>query len=137
VECKVDLNLEIGKALAARFSPTVLSGTISEMEAVLRQSRGKKRKNQLTLALNVAKRFNRLDYTPLGEKEMDDVILRAATELRAIVATDDGELRKRLVKAGTPVLFIREKSHIEADGWLDGSVNPLPNSSDHYQYQRD
>jgi rRNA-processing protein FCF1 len=136
-ECKVDLVLEIGRVLSAEFVPTVLSGTLSEIEDVLRRSRGRKRKKQLVLALEIAKRFNKIDYNPLGGEDMDDVILRAAKDFNAIVATNDGELRKRLVRAGAPVLFLREKSHIEADGYLDDLATSLRNPSSNYQYLRD
>jgi rRNA-processing protein FCF1 len=132
--CKVDLILEIGRVLSKSFTPTILSGTILEIENILRRSTGEKRRKQLTMALEVAKRFNKLNYNPLGDEEMDDVILQVAKGLRAIVATDDGELRKRLAKAGTPVLFLRGKSHIEATGYPEGLEEPFPDSSDHYQY---
>jgi rRNA-processing protein FCF1 len=89
------------------------------------------------LALEIAKRFNRLEYNPLGAEEMDDVIMRAAKDFNAIVATNDGELRKRLVRAGAPVLFLREKSHIEAEGYLDDLATSLRNSSSNCQYVRD
>ncbi len=134
LECKVDLVPEIERVLSAEFVPTVLSGTLSEIEDVLRRSRGGKRKKQLELALEFAKRFNRLDYNPLGAEEMDDVIVKAAKDFNAIVATNDGELRKRLVRAGAPVLFLREKSHIEAEGYLDDSATSLRNSSSNCQY---
>jgi rRNA-processing protein FCF1 len=137
LECKVDLTLEIERVLSREFSPTILSGTISELEVVLRRSRGEKRKKQLMLALEAAKRFNKLDYNPLGDEEMDDVILRAAKDLRAIIATNDAELRKRSARASVPVLFLRERSHIEADGYLEELGNSLPYPSDHCQYQRD
>ena len=135
--CKVDLILEIDRVLSKAFTPAILSGTISEIENILRRSAGEKRRKQLTMALESAKRFNKLDYDPLGDEEMDDVILRVAIDLRAIVATDDGTLRKRLAKAGTPVLFLRGKSHIEASGYPEGLEDPFPDSSNHYQYQRD
>jgi rRNA-processing protein FCF1 len=137
LECKVDLVPEIQRVLSTEFVPTVLSGTLSEIEDVLRRSRGGKRKKQLVLALEIAKRFNKLDYNPLGGEEMDDVILRAAKDFNAVVATNDGELRKRLVRAGAPVLFLREKSHIEADGYLDDLAASLRNSFSNYQYLRD
>jgi rRNA-processing protein FCF1 len=136
-ECKVHLVPEIERVLSAKFVPTVLSGTLSEIEDVLRRSRGGKRKKQLMLALEIAKRFNRLEYNPLGAEEMDDVIMRAAKDFNAIVATNDGELRKRLVRAGAPVLFLREKSHIEAEGYLDDLATSLRNSSSNCQYVRD
>jgi rRNA-processing protein FCF1 len=132
--CKVDLIPEIDRVLSKAFTPTILSGTISEIENILRRSTGEKRRKQLTMALDIAKRFNKLDYDPLGDEEMDDVILRVARDIRAIVATDDGTLRKRLAKAGTPVLFLRGKSHIEASGYPEGLEDPFPDSPDHYQY---
>jgi rRNA-processing protein FCF1 len=135
--CRVDLTQEIGRVLSKAFTPTILSGTISEIEDVLRRSRGEKRKKLLTLALYTVKRFNKLDYNPLRDEDMDDVILRAARELRAIVATNDGELRKQLVKAGTPVLFLRGKSHMEASGYPESLESTFPDPCDDYQYQRD
>ena len=137
LECKVDLLQEIGRVLSGAFTPTILSGTIAEIEDVLRRSRGEKRRKQLALVLEVAKRFNKLDYNPQGDEEMDDVILRAARDLNAIIATNDGDLRRRLVKTGTPVLFLRGKSHMEASGYPDSLENTLPDSSNHYQFQRD
>jgi len=135
--CKVDLTQEIERILSKGFTPTILSGTISEIEDVLKRSRGEKRRKLLTLALEIGKRFNKLDYNPLGDEEMDDVILRAARDLNAIIATNDGDLRKRLVKTGTPVLFLRGKSHMEASGYPDSLESTLPDSSNHYQFQRD
>jgi rRNA-processing protein FCF1 len=124
--CNIDLIQEIGRILSKAFTPTILSGTISEIEDVLRRSRGEKRRKLLTLALEIAKRFNKLDYNAHGDEEMDDVILRAASDLNAIIATNDGDLRKQLVKAGTPVLFLRGKSHMEASGYPDSLENTLP-----------
>ena len=136
LECKVDLRSEIERLLSRKLSLSVLSGTISEIEDILGRSKSKKRRKFLALALEIAKRFNKLDYNPLGEEEMDDVIVRVATNLRAIVATNDGGLRKRLIKAGTPVLFLRGKSHMEADGCLDSLESHWPESSEHYQYEK-
>jgi rRNA-processing protein FCF1 len=126
LECKVNLEDEIERILSSGFNPVVLSGTLSEIKEVLRRSKGNKRRKQLTLALQIAEKFNKLDYEPLDKEEMDDVIFRAAKALRAVVATNDHGLRKKLVGAGMPVLFIREKSHIEVDGYLsDLGANPI------------
>jgi len=128
LECKVDPISEIERVLSTRFAPIVLSGTLLELKNLLRHSKGEKRKKMLTLALKTVEKFKRLDYIPVGEEEMDDVILRVARDLRAIVATNDGKLRKRLTKMGIPTLFLREKSHIEMDGYvsdLGHQINPL------------
>jgi rRNA-processing protein FCF1 len=53
----------------------------------------------------------------LGPGEtVDDSILRIALERRFNVATNDTELRKRLRKVGIPVVFLRQKNHLEIDG---------------------
>ena len=53
----------------------------------------------------------------LGPGEtVDDSILRLALERRFTVATNDAELRKRLRKVGIPVVFLRQKNHLEIDG---------------------
>nr|MDO8097761.1 hypothetical protein [Candidatus Njordarchaeota archaeon] len=128
LECKVDPVSEIERVLSTKFVPVILSGTLLELKDLLRHSKGGKRKKRLTLALKTVEKFNRLDNVPVGEEEMDDVILRVARDLRAIVATNDGKLRKRLTEMGIPVLFLREKSHMEMDGYvsdLGHQLNPL------------
>jgi rRNA-processing protein FCF1 len=128
LECKVDPKSEIERVLSTKFVPTILSGTLIELNNLQKNSKGEKRRKTLALAQKSVEKFNRLDYVPVGEEEMDDVILRAAGDLRAIVATNDGELRKRLAKIGLPVLFLRGKSHIEIDGYvcdLGHQLNPI------------
>ena len=117
-ESKIDLIAEIERVLSTKFNPIVLSGTLAEIREVLQQSKGGKRRKLLGLALRVAEKFNKLDYFPVDKEEMDDTLLRAAKDLKAVVATNDHGLRKRLVSAGIPALFIRQKSHIEVDGDL-------------------
>jgi rRNA-processing protein FCF1 len=128
LEFKVDPISEIERVISTKFVPSVLSGTLLELKDLLRYSKGEKRKRKLALALKTVEKFKRLDYVPAGEEEMDDVIMRAARELKAIVATNDGELRKTLTKMSVPVLFLRQKSHIEMDGYISDiphQVDPL------------
>jgi hypothetical protein len=117
-ESKIDLIAEIERVLSTTFNPIVLSGTLAEIKEVLQRSKGGKRRKLLALVLKVAEKFNKLDYFPVDKEEMDDTLLRAAKDLKAVVATNDHDLRKRLVSAGMPALFIRQKSHIEVDGDL-------------------
>ncbi|WXG45508.1 MAG: PIN domain-containing protein [Candidatus Atabeyarchaeum deiterrae] len=135
-ECNIDLTTEIERVLTVRFIPTVLSGTLSELRDVLSRSKGEKRKKKLVLALKVAERFKKLDYDSVNNEEMDDVIVRAAKEINAVVATDDGRLRRTLVRTGVPVLFVREKSHLEMEGYLNDSGYSLTDESGPYDYWR-
>jgi rRNA-processing protein FCF1 len=124
-ESRIDPIAEIERVLSTRFDPIVLSGTLAELRDVLQRSRGGKRRKLLALALQAAEKFNKLDYFPVDDEEMDDTLLRAAKDLGAVVATNDHGLRKRLAIAGIPVLFIRQKSHIEVDGDL-GNFGVVP-----------
>jgi rRNA-processing protein FCF1 len=118
-ELKIDLVTETERVLSTKFIPIVLTGTISEIRDVLKRASGGKRKKELTLVLQIAEKFNKLNYFPLDNEDMDEVVFRAAKKLKAVVACNDYELRKKLVKAGVPVLFVRGKSHMELDGFLD------------------
>ena len=132
LECKVNPISDIERVLTTKFIPTVLSGTLLELKDLLRHSKGEKRKKKLALALKSVEKFKSLDYVPIDKEEMDDVILRVARDLKAIVATNDGKLRRILTKMNIPVLFLREKSHIEMDGYvsdLTGRPNPLDSQS--------
>jgi hypothetical protein len=124
-ENKIDVISEIERVMSTRFNPIVLSGTLSEIRDVLRRSKGGKRRKILALALQIAEKFNKLDYFPVDTEDMDETLVRAAKDLKAVVATNDHELRKRLISAGMPVLFIRQKSHIELEGDLTGLESSL------------
>jgi len=47
-----------------------------------------------------------------GEGEVDDLLVEICDDF--IIATNDRELKERLVKKGAEVLFIRSGSHLEA-----------------------
>ncbi|RLI11300.1 hypothetical protein DRO35_05265, partial [Candidatus Bathyarchaeota archaeon] len=45
-------------------------------------------------------------------------ILRVASQLRLPVATNDAELRRRLRKLGLPIIYLREKSKLVVEGYI-------------------
>ncbi len=51
-----------------------------------------------------------------SEKSADEEILRLAQEKKnSAVATNDSQLQKRLKEKGIPIIFLRQKSHLESD----------------------
>lgn len=48
----------------------------------------------------------------------DESIVRAAIKLGAVVATNDRRLRRRLRSKGIPTIFLRERSHLDIDGYI-------------------
>lgn len=46
-----------------------------------------------------------------GEGEVDDLIVGVAEEF--VVATNDGELKRRIMEGGNPVIVVRSGNHLE------------------------
>ena len=48
----------------------------------------------------------------------DDVIVKIAKEWKALVFTNDRQLKKRLRDISVPVIYVRQKSRLEIDGMI-------------------
>lgn len=59
-----------------------------------------------------------LDLDEVRGLNTDESILRAAIKLKAVVATNDRELRRKLRSRGIPTIFLREYSHLDVDGYI-------------------
>jgi rRNA-processing protein FCF1 len=93
----------------------VLSTTLQELE-ILGKKRSYKLSRQASSAFKLANRCKIVKVEKKPEESYDEVILRKAQEWNYIVATNDMDLRKKLRTEGIPVLYIRQKSHIEMEG---------------------
>lgn len=51
-----------------------------------------------------------------SEKPADEEILRLAEKGNCAVATSDSNLRKRLREEGIPVIYLRQRTHLEIEG---------------------
>lgn len=103
------------EVLGRSFEPVVLSTTYEEM-LKLSRSKPTKLKSQATLALKLCEEFRRIKAEPSDIESHDDVIVRMALELKGCVATNDRMLKKRLRASGIPVIYLRQKSHLEMEG---------------------
>jgi rRNA-processing protein FCF1 len=111
----VDVFEELANLLNRRFEPVLLSSTQKELQGLAESSSPKQRK-QAQLALRLAEKCRVVSAEKGSRETYDDVIVRVAAEWRSPVATNDRELRKRLRKAGVPVIFLRQKSRLEMEG---------------------
>ncbi|MCX8161759.1 MAG: 30S processome protein Utp24 [Candidatus Bathyarchaeota archaeon] len=59
-----------------------------------------------------------LDLDEVRGLNTDESILRAAVNLDAVVATNDRTLRRKLRSKGIPTIFLRERSHLDIDGYI-------------------
>jgi rRNA-processing protein FCF1 len=112
---KVDVFSEI-EALIGGFEPIVLSTTMEELKR-LSKAKSEKIRRSSSAALELAKKCRIVDVELRPGESYDDAILRVAGEGKYIVATNDSNLRKRLRDKGITTIFLRQKSHLEMDGY--------------------
>ncbi|RJS89045.1 30S processome protein Utp24 [Candidatus Bathyarchaeota archaeon] len=114
----VDIFEEIPKLLDRDVDFILLRPVYEEMRRLAIEGSPKVRK-EASSALELSRgRCLVMDFEASGEEEVDDILLRAAEELRCPVATNDGALRRRLRERGVPVIYLRQKSLLKIDGWV-------------------
>lgn len=112
---RVDIFEHLGK-MFGKFEPIVLSTTLEELRNI---SERKSTKIQ-TLALSALELTRKCKIVKVEREKgesFDDVLIRVANERKYLVATIDQTLRKKLRKKGIATVFLREKSHLEVDGF--------------------
>lgn len=112
---KVDIFSEI-EALIGGFEPIVLSTTVEELKK-LSAVKSEKARRSFSAALELVKKCRIVDVELRPGESYDDAILRVANEGKYIVATNDSRLRGRLRDKGITTIFLRQKSHLEVDGY--------------------
>lgn len=111
---KIDIFSELERLLG-KVEPIVLSTTIAELEDLARKGSSKMAKQALA-ALELARKCSEWYVETFLKESCDDIILRFAELEGCIVATNDAVLRRRLRKAKIPVVYVRQRSHLEIDG---------------------
>ncbi len=113
---KIDIFEELRTLLNASFEPIMLSPIRKEVERLALEGSPKMRKSAL-YALKLAEKCKlvEVDQTQICP---DDLIVKFAQESRYPVLTNDRALRKRLRDINVPVIYVRQKSHLEIDGRL-------------------
>ncbi len=116
--------VEIGKDLLRlaedmiedRIEAIVLPGVLEELANL--SGRPGRKGLKARLALQIARKFEILDFPRSGGEAVDDYIVRAASELGIPVATNDVELRAKLRAAGIPHIYLRADGGIGVYGEL-------------------
>ena len=75
---------------------------------------------EIDFALELAGRCRVLEGDRLEGESVDDLILRLAVVGGYLVATNDGELRRRLRGEGVSVVFLRQRAFLEVEGYVEG-----------------
>jgi rRNA-processing protein FCF1 len=117
LQFRIDIFEEIRNLLNQNFELIVLSTTRRELQKMAEQGSPKLRK-QAAMALKLTEKCHIIDVEKSLEETNDEVIVRVAALWRSPVATNDGELRRKLRSRDIPVVFLRGKSRLELDGVL-------------------
>jgi len=107
----IDLEEELVELLGD-YKIVVPSTVKREIENLAKYGKGKARINAKS-ALRYIKRFEVVESM---EREVDKSIIELASKLRAAVATNDRELKKKLRKLDLPVIYTRERKKLSLEG---------------------
>ncbi len=113
----VDIFEELESLLDRRVDSVLLSPTYQEIEKMADEGSPKMRQ-LASLALKFTQKCRIVQVEKGLEETCDDVIVRVAREWMCPVATNDRTLRRKLRSEGIPVVFLRQKNHLELEGAL-------------------
>lgn len=102
------LPFDIAHELKKHGFETILvpSFVLSELESIASYGRPKERKFA-KLALEIAKAFDRLDESAPGG-QVDEKLFRLAKTGKYVIATADTPLRRRLIREGLDVVYLKD-----------------------------
>jgi rRNA-processing protein FCF1 len=115
LQFKIDIFEELQTLLNVKFETVLLSPILKELETIAEKGSPKMRK-QASCALKLAEKCAFLEIEEKIACSPDDAILEVARKCNCLVFTNDRKLRKRLRNISVPVIYVRQKSHLEIDG---------------------
>ncbi len=111
---RLDVFSEIERLLQTQVRFATTSTVVEELTHLKRRAGDVGR--DASLAVQRAERCVIIDAPITGARSVDDSIFEVARKERAIVATADAELRRKLRNAKIPVIYLRGKSRLIIEG---------------------
>ena len=109
-EFSIDLEDELTK-LVGNYDIIIPRPVYKELEFLSKNGKGKKRTNAKA-SLKLIEKYKIID---IDGKNADDSIFSFAKKSNSLVLTNDRDLRCRLKKIGTHVIFLRSKNKLMMD----------------------
>jgi len=116
----VDYQAEIERIIEASFILVTISAVVEELKQ-LRTSVKVGELKEIDFALALAEKITVIDEILAPGEKVDDQLIRVAKREGCVVATTDSELRRRLRRAGIPVIFLRQARYLVLDGLIKDS----------------
>ena len=105
---KVDIFTQIGRIMHFQYKIFVLDKSVEELRKVIKEQKGKNR-DAAKVALKLIAIKNIAILKTQGNKKTDDAIIESSSENNYIVATQDKDLKRRLINHGMEVIVLRQK----------------------------
>lgn len=109
----IDIFSELDRLLDKKYELVVPEVVIGELERLKKEGDSSERKAS-RIALELADRAKKIK----SENPADEEILKLSQEKNCVVGTNDSNLRKKLRNKGIPVIYIRQKSHLDINGTI-------------------
>lgn len=110
----VDIFSEIDKICDFSYDICIIDKSLEEIDNIINNSKGQT-KQEAELALSIINKKNPKVLKTDGDfqgKSVDDTIVSLADK-NTIVATQDKELKQRLLEKGVSVIVLRQKKHLK------------------------
>ena len=105
---KVDIFTQIDKISAFNYGLFVLDKTVEELKKIVEEQKGKN-KDAAKIALKLIAIKNVRVIKTKGSKKTDDIILEMASGNDFIVATQDKDLKRRLINQSISIIVLKQK----------------------------
>ena len=116
---KIDIFKEIEDLISRETIFVTVPPVLNELRRLSEKPTKLGRKALLALYLASKCEILETDMENLPKGRVDDFILEFSKRKKFIVATTDINLKKRLREMNVPVIYLRGRSHIELDGFID------------------
>ena len=108
---KVDIFSEIDRIIIAKYEIIVLDKTVEELENIVKNQKGKD-KEAAKFALKLIENKKPIMIKTNNDKKTDDIILDYAIKEDYSVATQDKDLKRKLINHGIEVIVLRKKKFL-------------------------
>jgi len=110
----VDIFTQIDRIMHSQYRIFVLDKSVEELKKVIEEQKGKSR-DAAKVALKLIAIKNIAIVKTQGNKKTDDAIIELSSEDDYIVATQDKDLKRRLINHGVGVIVLRQKKILVLD----------------------
>jgi len=115
VQLNINITAELDKLLELKYEIVVPEGVIDELKKLLNSSNPKVQRIA-KFALELAKEFKIIPLRPKIGESTDQLLVQLAKKKDYIICTCDNELRRKIREVGSPVIFLRQISHLAIEG---------------------